>query len=257
MLLAFDIGNTNIVVGVFDGEKLLCVLRLHSQRNRTVDEYRVLLKNLLEIKLETGSRISHAAICSVVPPITPEIIRYIQEDHGIEPHIIDARSDLGMSIALAAPLSVGADRLVNAVAAKALVGSPALVVDFGTATSFDLVGKDGSFQGGIIAPGPLTALDALVHNTAKLPRIELRWPDSVVGKDTVSAMEAGTVVGYLCLVDGLIERMRAEVGELPHIVATGGLGELFGRHSRFITRYEPDLTLQGIRVVATRNGVCR
>ena len=158
-----------------------------------------------------------------------------------------------MSIKITEPASLGADRVVNAVAAKELYGCPSLVVDFGTATSFDLVGPDGSFEGGVIAPGVMTSLEALVRNTAKLPRIEPVWPKSLVGKSTVTAMQAGAVAGYVYMIDGLIDGIAAEVGPLAHIIATGGLGRLFTAHSKRIHSYDAHLTLKGMRLIAEMN----
>jgi type III pantothenate kinase len=149
------------------------------------------------------------------------------------------------------PAAVGADRVVNAVALKNLYGCPGVVVDFGTATSFDVVDEAGVYLGGAIAPGIAGSLDSLVKAAAKLPKIELSWPGSVIGRDTVSAMQVGTVVGYVAMVDGLLERIAGELGELKHVVATGGLGGLISQHSRIITEYEPHLTLQGIRLIDT------
>jgi type III pantothenate kinase len=158
-----------------------------------------------------------------------------------------------MPIRIPEPSAVGADRIVNAVAAKTLFGSPALVIDFGTATSFDYVDAQGSYQGGIIAPGPNVALESLVRNTAKLPRIELAWPRTVIGNGTVPAMQSGAVLGYFCLVEGLIQKVIEEVGPIPHIVATGGLGRLFSERSQVIKTYDPHLTMKGMRIIAEMN----
>lgn len=255
MLLTFDIGNTNIVVGGFKDSALLFEFRLKTDPQRTVDEYAALLDMLLRQKIGEKLSFSGAVICSVVPPVTPEIARLIEERYAIKPLVIGPGTKTGISIKLAEPAAVGADRVVNAVAAKELFGTPALVVDFGTATSFDLVSVAGNYEGGIIAPGVLTALDALVRNTAKLPRIELAWPKSFIGKNTVQAMQVGAVSGYLAMVDGLIDGIVSEVGPIPHIVATGGLGKLFTEHSRRIKHYDPHLTLRGMVRIAALNDI--
>ena len=253
MLIAFDIGNTNIVGGVFAGSDLKYEFRLKTDAGRTVDEYRALIQPLLDRALETGYRIDRAIIASVVPPVTPSIVRVAQECFGLEPLQVGPGVKTGLSIKTTDPAAVGADRVVNAVAAKELYGLPALIIDFGTATSFDYVDEQSNYQGGIIAPGLISASDALVRNTAKLPKIELVWPKSVVGKSTVTAMQAGTVVGYLCLVEGLVARVVSEVGPIRHIIATGGLGRLMAEHSQVIQVYDGNLTLRGLEILARMN----
>lgn len=254
MLLAFDIGNTNIVVGGFDGEKLLFELRLKTDQGRTIDEYAVMLLSLIERRLGSNPKFDGCIVSSVVPPLTPDICRMAKVHFGLEAMIVGPGIKTGLSIKTADPGAVGADRIVNAVAAKELYGLPAIAVDFGTATSFDYVSAGGAYEGGVIAPGAVVAMESLVRNTAKLPRIELVWPKSVIGKGTVAAMQAGTVVGYVCMVDGLIQRMIQEVGPVEHVVATGGLGKLFAAHSSCIKSYDPHLTLTGLRIIAGMNG---
>jgi len=253
MFLAFDIGNTNIVIGAFKGETLIQELRLKTDPGRTLDEYGALIITLLTQKLGVGFKFKSAAICSVAPPVTPGIAEFVRRNLEIEPLIIDPDTKTGVPIHISEPSSVGADRIVNVVAAKKYYGCPALVIDFGTATSFDLVGPAGAFEGGIISPGVMTALEGLVRNTAKLPRIELVWPQSLIGKSTVAAMQVGAVAGYCYMVDGLIDGIEAEIGPIPHIIGTGGLGAVFTKHSKRIKHYDPYLTLQGIRLVAEMN----
>ncbi len=253
MLLAFDIGNTNIVVGGFKGEDLLFEFRLKTDPGRTIDEYAAILLTLFRERLGAEYAFESCIICSVVPPITPEIVKVVEERLKIHTVVIGPGTKTGLPIKIAEPTSVGADRVVNAVAAKELFGSPALVIDFGTATSFDYVGPKGTFEGGVIAPGVTTSLEGLVRNTAKLPRIELAWPKSLVGKNTVHAMQVGAVVGYMYLIDGLIEGIEKEVGTIPHIIATGGLGALYSSHSKRIKVYDPHLTLKGMRIIAALN----
>jgi type III pantothenate kinase len=254
MLLAFDIGNTNIVVGCFQGEELLTVFRLKTDPERTVDEYAGTLLALFERKFGAGYSFKRCIISSVVPPLTPDIIALVEGMFGISPIVVGPGIKTGLRIMLTDPAAVGADRVVNAVAARELYGTPALVIDFGTATSFDFIDKDGSYKGGIIAPGVRVSLDSLVSHTAKLPRIELSWPERVVGRSTVEAMQSGSVVGYVCMVDGLVERIRGEEGEVPNIITTGGLGDLFHKHcTSGISAHEPNLTLYGLRAIADLN----
>ena len=253
MLLVVDIGNTNIVIGAFKGEELLFEFRLKTDPGRTIDEYSALLCSLIDRKLGAGAKFSECVISSVVPPLTNDLVRLVEESFGVQPLVVGPGIKTGLSIKIANPSTVGADRVVNAVAAKVLFGTPALVIDFGTGTTFDYISKDGSYKGGVICPGAYIALDALVKNTAKLPRIEFAWPKSFVGRDTISAMQAGAVGGYVCMVDGIVDRMIQELGPIEHIVATGGLGRVFSAHSARIKRYDPHLTLKGMKILADLN----
>ncbi len=253
MLLAFDIGNTNIVIGGFSGESLSFELRLKTDPGRTVDEYGALIRTLLEQQLGQGYSFERCIICSVVPQVTPAIVEFVERCLKLAAYVIGPGTKTGLPIKIAEPASVGADRVVNALAAKEIYGFPSMVIDFGTATSFDIVGASGGFEGGVIAPGVLTSLDGLVRNTAKLPRIELVWPKSLIGKNTVAAMQVGAVAGYGCMIDGLIDGIVAEMGPIPNIIATGGLGKLFATHSKRIKSYDPHLTLKGMRLIAEMN----
>ncbi len=255
MLLAIDIGNTNIVLGAFEGQSLKVEFRIKTDLARTLDEYQAILFPLFASRLGENFQFSAAIICSVVPPVTSEIVQLCETRMRLSPLVIGPGTKTGLSIKMAEPAAVGSDRVANAVAAKAHFGTPSLVVDFGTATSFDLVSKEGHYLGGAIAPGPASALDALVKNTAKLPKIELAWPKSFVGGSTIAAMQVGSVAGYLFLVDGLIEAIATEIGGIQHVVATGGLGRLFSTHSKKINSYDPHLTLKGMRIIAELNGV--
>ncbi len=251
--MTIDVGNTNVVVGCFEGEELKVVLRLKTDSEQTIDEYEALLFSLIARKFGEVPEYQQAIISSVVPPLTPLFTRLIQRTLGITPLIVGPGIKTGVSIKTNDPSAVGSDRIVNSVAAKILYGSPALVIDFGTATSFDVVDKEGDYIGGIIAPGVVVALNALVEHTAKLPRIELGWPENVIGRNTVSAMQSGAVVGYLCMVEGLIEKIKKETPGIKHIIATGGVGRLFSKHSEQILHYEPEFTLQGLRILAEMN----
>lgn len=253
MLLAVDIGNTNIVIGCFDGDSLRAVMRVKTDTDRTLDEYEALFFSLLHSKFGEVPSFTKAIVSSVVPPITSVITHLLRAIVQIEPLIVGPGIKTGLAIRTQDPSAVGADRIVNSIAAKTLYGTPALVIDFGTATSFDVVNKSGDYNGGIIAPGVQVALDALVKNTAKLPRIELTWPEKIVGTSTVTAMQSGAVPAYLCMVEGLIEKIGAEVGAPKCVIATGGLGKIFHEHSKLITAYEPDLTLRGLKIITEMN----
>jgi type III pantothenate kinase len=253
MLAAIDIGNTNIVIGVFQGDALIFEARIRTEHGRTVDEYDALISPLFERRLPKGFKLSRAVLCSVVPPVTADFERLITERWNVGCLTIGPGIKTGVPVKLSEPTQVGADRIVNAVAVKHLYGAPALVVDFGTATTFDYVGRDGGYEGGVIMPGVTVSLEALVRNTAKLPRIELTWPASVIGKSTVHAMQVGAVVGYVAAVEGIVRRIQDEVGPIEFVIATGGLGALVTEHTKVIQRYQADLTLQGMRILAGLN----
>lgn len=254
MLLVFDIGNTNIVAGVFEGDDLRCEVRVKTDVGKTSDEYRAIVSQLIRDKLGEGKNFQKSIISSVVPTLTPLFVELVREGFAIEPLVVGPGIKTGMQIRLSEPSTVGADRVVNAVAAKKMFGAPVLVVDFGTATSFDVVSAEGHYEGGVIAPGLMVSLDALVRRTAQLPAIELSWPKSVIGKSTVQAMQAGAVVGYVCMVDGLITRLKEEMKGCNSIIATGGLGGIISQHSNEITGYERHLTLHGLKIIAEMNG---
>jgi type III pantothenate kinase len=258
MLLTVDIGNTNIVIGGFKDDELVFEYRLVSDLKRTVDEYKVQLVSLMSGFANSQSNdfkklITNAVICSVVPPLTPNITEVIKSTFDITPLEVGAGIKTGLAIKVSDPTQVGADRIVNSVAVKKIYGNHSLVVDFGTATTFDYVNNDGAYEGGVIAPGLNTSIEALVRNTAKLPRIDLVWPEKIVGKNTVHAMQSGALVGYVCLVDGIIDNIQKEVGQLNHIIATGGLGSLIVPHSKLIQKYDPILTLTGMKIIASLN----
>ncbi len=253
MLLVIDIGNTNIVIGVYAGELLAAELRFKSDSSRTVDEYAALILPSLKAKFESGMKFERCVVSSVVPLLTPVISKLIEDFFSILPLIVGPGIKTGLQIKVNEPASVGADRIVNSLAAKKLFGSPVLIVDFGTATSFDFVNKEGDYEGGVIAPGLNLSLDSLVKNTAKLPSIDIVWPSSVIGKTTTAAMQSGVVMGYLCMVDGLIEKITSEVGPAKKVVATGGLGELMSKHSKCINAFDRHLTLYGLKLLSELN----
>lgn len=253
MILVVDIGNTNVVVGVFQGVSLLFSFRMATDVRRTRDEYESMLLAILRERVGDTLSIRRTIVSSVVPPITERFVSILKSLVSEEPVVVGPGVRTGLHVKTKNPAAVGADRIVNGVAAKALFGVPALVIDFGTATSFDVIDADSSYCGGAIAAGLEISLDALVSRTAKLPKIEIEWPSSAVGTDTVEAMQVGTVLGYHCLVEGLITHMIRQHGEFKHIIATGGLGRIFAEKSEQISRYEPDLTLQGLRILAEQN----
>lgn len=253
MFFVCDIGNSNIVCGCFQDLDLVAVIRVRTDQKRTVDEYRVLLSSLFSQKFGEGYKFSRAIISSVVPTLTPKLSALIEDAFGIKPHIVGPGTKTGLAIKTKDPSAVGSDRIVNAVAAKKLFGLPALVIDFGTAISFDLVDAESSYRGGIIAPGIEISLDALVTNTAKLPRVELECPAKVVGNDTISAMQSGIMFGCQAMIEGLIARVEEETGEIAHIIATGGSGKNIVAGVSRVAQYVPDLTLQGLRILLDLN----
>ena len=242
MVLCVDIGNSQVAVGGFTGNDLVFHVRFKSDPGTTTDEYHALLRWLLADYGFQHVTIEKGVVCSVVPPLTRPFVALFEDCFQVKPIVIGPGIRTGLALQVHDPGAVGADRVV-----------PALAIDFGTATSFDYVNERGGFEGGLIAPGLSSGLDALVSSTAKLPRIELAWPSTVIGKNTVAAMQSGTVMGYVAMVDGLIERIKEEVGPVKHVIATGGLGALVAAHSKGIQRYEPYLTLRGMRLVATIN----
>lgn len=256
MLLCVDIGNTSTVVGGFldsDSSKLHFQSRFASSIVRTVDEYQVLLMGSLQHHGVSLGNVDQVIVASVVPQLTGVFVELVRRCFELEAELVGPGVKTGLAINVSDPTALGADRVANALALKLLYGFPGVVIDFGTATCFDYINASGCYQGSIIAPGVERSIEALVSSTAKLPRIELIWPKSVVGKGTVSAMQAGAMVGYACLVDGLVDRLISEVGELKHVVATGALAQTFMQHCSRIKCFDGDLTLQGLRLIARAN----
>lgn len=249
MLLTIDMGNTQTVVGLFAGAELSRHWRLSTVRERTADEYRLLLHGLFAQDGIDSERFAGAVISSVVPPATAaltEAVRRFVED-GIL--VVGPGVKTEMPILIDNPREVGADRVVNAVAARSRYGMPAIVVDFGTSTNFDIVGPEGQYLGGVIAPGLEVSMDALVAATAALRRVELKPPRSVIGKGTVEAIQAGLLYGHAGYVDGIIERIRAELGPDTRAVATGGLAGVIVPHCRTVDTVDEFLTLEGLRLL--------
>ncbi|MDE2581504.1 MAG: type III pantothenate kinase [Rhodospirillales bacterium] len=255
MLLVIDAGNTNVVVAIRDGEDWRGVWRIRTDAQRTSDEYAVWLLTLLDRVGLKPEMVSAAVIGTVVPAALYHLRRLCREWFSIEPLIARASLDWGFEIKVDNPDEVGADRLVNALASHRRFGGPLIVVDFGTATTFDVVDKDGAYLGGVIAPGINLSIEALHHAAARLPRIGIGRPQAVIGRSTVPAMQSGVYWGYVGLIEGLLTRIKAEFGGPMKVVATGGLAPLFAEGTLLIEQIEPDLTLDGLRMLAARNPV--
>jgi type III pantothenate kinase len=252
VLVAIDAGNSNVVVGVFQQGTLTYAWRFATDADRMQDEWWAMLKPLSENDHVSLSEASGAIISSVVPRLTPKMVSMVRERLQIDPIVISHELDLGIGIHMDNPAEVGADRLVNSIAVQHLYHAPAIVVDFGTATTFDIVSKSGDYVGGAIAPGVQLALDALTSRAARLSAIELKVPDHAIGKNTVVGVQSGTVLGYVELVNGMLDRISDELDGDPAIIATGGLGQLFHEHCPRIIAWEPDLTLIGLRLIFQR-----
>jgi type III pantothenate kinase len=257
MLLAIDVGNTNIVLGVFDGETLVQSWRLQTLRERTSDELGLLVDGLFAHSRIDRVKIRGIILGSVVPPLTSTIRAMAQRYFGVPVLTIEPGLDTGMPILYDNPAEVGADRIVNAIAAYErfgrAAGRPMIVVDFGTATTLDAVTARGEYLGGAICPGVQISADALFQRAARLPRIDVRKPSRIVGRTTVGAMESGLFWGYVGMVEGLVRRMSDELGGDALCIATGGLADVIAPETPLIQHVEPDLTLHGLRIVWERN----
>ena len=257
MLLALDIGNTEITAGLFAGDVLSDHWRLSTHPERTPDEWAAALEGFLVRAGHSPNEVRAACLASVSPSITQSVADGVRKATGVTPVMVDARSELPLVLDVDEPLTVGADRIVNALAALALWPGDTIVVDFGTATTFDCVTGDGRFIGGAIMPGLRTAADQLTRKTAKLPATELRPPSRVIGRRTEECIQAGVLYGTADAVDGMIRRIIAEWpgGGTPKVVATGGLAAVIAPLSTAITFVDPDLTLRGLRIAAARLGI--
>jgi type III pantothenate kinase len=253
MLLAVDIGNTNVTLGVFDGEQLRATWRMATDINQMGDEYAATLLTLLpQYGLKT-SDITEAAMCSVVPPLVGTFEDLLRRYFKVSPLVVKAGVKTGVRITYPNPREIGADRIVNAAAANHLYKGPVVVVDMGTGTTFDIVDGDGDFIGGVIAPGIGIAAQALYTRTAALPRVELVAPERAIGTTTVSAMQSGIVFGYIGLVEGLLKRVQSELKEKALVVATGGYAGLIADGTTLIDEVNPDITLIGLRLIYQMN----
>jgi type III pantothenate kinase len=253
LLLTIDAGNTNTVLGVHDGDVLRAHWRLTTRREQTADEYGVLVRNLFAGSSVDPQAVVGVALASVVPPLTPVLVSLSQQYLGLTPLVVEPGVRTGMPILYEPPGDVGADRIVNGVAAFAVYGGPVVVVDFGTATTFDVVTRKGEYQGGVICPGVGISADALFQRAARLPRVDIRNPGRVVGRSTVGSIQSGLYFGYAAMCEGIIQRIRAELGEKVRVVATGGLAESMAADIPSIEAVDPVLTLTGLRLIWERN----
>jgi type III pantothenate kinase len=253
MLLAIDIGNTNITFGLYAGETLGPRWRIRTIHEKMPDEYGVLLDQLFHHRGRHPEEVTGIAIASVVPPLTPVFEQVSQDYLNRTPLVVDAGVRTGVRIRYDNPREVGADRVVDAAAVRALYSVPACVVDFGTATTFDAVSAEGDYLGGAIAPGIGISAQALFERTAKLPRVELTRPPSVIGRNTPHSIQSGLLFGYVGLVEGMVARFKEELGPGTQVIATGGLGEIIARETDVIDVVDPWLTLHGLRIVYELN----
>ena len=253
MLLAIDIGNTNITFGVFEGEQLGATWRMATNVDQMPDEYGILLLNLLRHRGKDVTDIRKIALCSTVSPLTPTFLELCQQYFNISPFVVGAGVKTGVSIHMDNPREVGPDRIANAAAAHHLYSGPTIIVDVGTATTFDVVSKEGDFMGGAIATGINTAAEALFQKAAALPRVELVAPKRAIGTNTITAMQSGIVFGYVGLIEGMVTRMQKELGEKSTVVATGGYAHLMDKETTLIDIVDPDITLIGLRLIYMMN----
>lgn len=253
MLFTIDIGNTNITLGLYDGDKLGPRWRLATNHDRMPDEYGILILNLFRHSGIAVKDVSAIAMASVVPPLTGTLEQACTKYLGRAPLVVDAGTKTGVRVRYDDPSQVGADRVVDAAAVHKLYGGPACVVDFGTATTFDAISAEGDYLGGAIAPGIAIAADALFQKTAKLPKVDLQRPPSAIGRNTVHSLQSGLLFGYVALVEGMVARFRAELGPEMKVIGTGGLAELIARETKVIDILAPWLTLDGLRIIYELN----
>lgn len=254
MILVIDVGNTNIVLGIYEGKKLLNFWRVKTDADKTSDEYGMIINQLFELNGYKFSDIDEVVICSVVPTIMYTMEHMARKYFNKEPLVVGPGIKTGMNIKYDNPKEVGADRIVDAIAAYELYGGPLIIVDFGTATTYSVVSRNGEYLGGAICPGVRISMDALFQRTAKLPRVELTKPSTIICKNTVNSMQAGIIYGQVGQVDYLVERMKNELGEPDtKVIATGGLSKLIASESKTVDTINGLLTLEGLRIIYERN----
>jgi type III pantothenate kinase len=249
MLLTIDVGNTNVTIGLYEGEKLVSHWRLATDHNRMPDEYGLQLLGLLTNAERTREALTGISLASVVPPLTGRVTQACREYLKQEPLVVDTGIKTGIRIRYEDPRAVGADRVADAVAVMHLYGGPACIIDFGTATTFNALTKEGDYLGGAITAGINLAAEALFTRAAKLPRIDLQRPPNVIGRNTVHAMQSGLLFGYVSMVEGMVERFRGELGPGMKVIATGGLAEIVAKETKVIQHIAPWLTLDGLRII--------
>ncbi len=250
MLFVIDVGNTHTVMGIYKGDALVGNWRVHTEKAATEDEVNILIHNLFSRDGIGYADVEKTVISCVFPPLVTTLDTFCRKNLGHAPHWVDARSYPAMPVRVRNPAEVGADRIVNAVAAYAKYRSRLVVIDFGTATTFDAVSQKGEYLGGVISPGIHIASEALFREASKLPRVEIfQAPESVIGKDTIESIQSGIIYGYTALVDGMVARMKKEMGGTARVIATGGLAHLMYRVSESIEAVEPTLTLEGLRII--------
>lgn len=253
MILAVDIGNTNITFGMFEGDDLVGTFRMTTDIQRTSDEYGIFISQAIQLK-GTGSLVEGVIISSVVPNIMYSFESGIRKYLKVTPIIVGVGTKTGIKIQTAHPAEIGADRIVDAVAGYELYGGPILVLDYGTATTFDVITEEGGFIAGITSPGIKLAANALWSGTARLPEIEIKKPESILAKETISSMQAGLVYGYIGQTEYIIRKVKEEMGlTFMHVVATGGLGKIIADETEEIEVYDPDLTLKGLKIIYNKN----
>jgi len=252
MLLAIDVGNTEVTLGLFDGRRLTRSFRLSSETRRTADEISLALTQIFP---ELARRGEHAAVlASVVPTATASFLEAARKVCGVEPLEVSSRIPTGVDVEYRDPQSAGADRIANAAAALALYGAPVVIVDFGTATTFDVILRERRYIGGVIAPGIVTGAEHLIRRAARLSAFELKPPPHVVGRSTEESLQSGVYYGAVGQVDAIVRRIAQEEGIKPRVIATGGLAPMIAKHSETIEKVDPDLTLHGLRIIQEMNG---